>query len=470
MKPVRLAVVVTSVLILTGLSAPGARAADDDPCAAMTTAVAQRSDAADRAALLTTTGVTGSQAAAYPRDLGSPFRVADRATAGLTAVKLLTRNSDLLYLLDHDEVGTAVSRYRYTDRGVVFWASDVALPCTTPVYRFRSGSVHRQAVGAAADALLADGWIREGISFHAVVTAATTPPATVDTRFTLAVEPDTQQEVLGDDGRFRQRNQWLADHAEQLDLRFVGHTGDVVNWDTADHDQYAVARDALRPLEEADIPYQLSVGNHDSQATGVGGSARDPGRTRQLARDTTTFNTYFDAARYGAVTAAFEPGKVDNLYSEFTAGGSRWLVLSLELWPRTAVVDWARGVVADHPDSNVVVLTHSYLEADGSISTAAPYGDTSPQQLYDRLISRYANIRLVFSGHVGVATDRRDVGVHGNVIRSFLTAIHSTTTNPVRLVEIDTAADTLSTRVVAPWDDASTWRGEDATFTGMDWN
>ena len=72
----------------------------------------------------------------------------------------------------------------------------------------------------------------------------------------------------------------------------------------------------------------------------------------------------------------FEAGKVDNTYSRFDAGGRHWLVLNLELWPRTAVVAWAQPVVASHPDDNVIVATHSYLTASGAIyqtrATTAP--------------------------------------------------------------------------------------------------
>jgi hypothetical protein len=333
--------------------------------------------------------------------------------------------------------------------------------------------MHRQAVGDEAAALAAAGWVPEGISFYAVPATGTpvTPPAPApdtDTTFTLAIEPDTQQEV-GRDTRFRQRNEWLVDNADRLDLRFVGHTGDVVNWDTPDHAQYEVASDAMLPLEAAGIPYQLSIGNHDSQATGPGGAARDSKRTRVLARDTSVFNSYFTAARYGAVKGAFEPGKVDNVWSEFSAAGKDWIVLSLELWPRTEAVDWARNVVASHPDSNVIVLTHSYLEADGSIAQSANYGTNSPQYVYDRLISQFPNIKLVFSGHTGVAASRADVGVNGNTVLSFVTAIHSNSTNPVRLVTIDTAADTLKTSIVAPWNNSQEWAGFAQTL-GIDWD
>ena len=145
-----------------------------------------------------------------------------------------------------------------------------------------------------------------------------------------------------------------------------------------------------------------------------------------------------------------EAGKIDNYYTLFEAGGVDWMVLSLELWPRTAVVDWARSVVAAHPTHNVIVVTHMYLNGDGTISTSnGGYGANSPKYLYDRLVSQYANVRFVFSGHTGQATHRIDTGVHGNRVVSFLQAMHSST-NPVRIVEIDTAANEASTWIYAP--------------------
>jgi hypothetical protein len=108
--------------------------------------------------------------------------------------------------------------------------------------------------------------------------------------------------------------------------------------------------------------------------------------------------------------------------------------------------------VAAHPDRNVVVVTHSYLEADGSIGQDAAYGATSPQRLFDTLVSVYPNIRMVLSGHTGTATHRVDTGVNGNTVVSFLGAFHSLTSNHVRLLEIDTARDTVTSRVLSPID------------------
>lgn len=87
-----------------------------------------------------------------------------------------------------------------------------------------------------------------------------------------------------------------------------------------------------------------------------------------------------------------------------------WLVLTLELWPRVEAVQWARGVVAAHPRHNVIINTHAYLTADGSIAQNSDYGVSSPQYLYDNLVKVYPNIKMVFSGHVGQAPPARTPG------------------------------------------------------------
>ncbi|MFK3983401.1 carbohydrate-binding domain-containing protein [Micromonospora sp. NPDC050397] len=292
-------------------------------------------------------------------------------------------------------------------------------------------------------------------------------PGTTDTKFSFAVMPDTQQEVLNSgDTRFRNRTDWLVQNRSALDLRFVTSSGDVVNWDTPDHSQYVIARNAMRPIETAGIPYALAIGNHDTQATGVGGSARDPARTRELVRDTTVFNQFFTVSQYGAVKGQFETGKVDNSYSTFEAGGVQWMVLTLELWPRVEAVNWAKNVVAAHPRHNVIVVTHDYIDGNGNIEQSASYGATSPQYLFDNLVKQYANIRFVFSGHVGVAGNRVDTGVNGNKIYTFLQTFHSNTTNPVRLVEVDTAANSLRTWIYAPYNNQS-FTEYDRSFTGI---
>lgn len=308
-----------------------------------------------------------------------------------------------------------------------------------------------------------------------------TTPAGSDVPFTVAVMPDTQDETLNSASqKFSNRTQWLAANRDKLNLKYVMHSGDVVNWGWLVPSQFDVAKAAVKELADAGIPYAMAIGNHDTAAvgwnnvagsTGYGGSAymfnpECPTRlgasqcfSHLLVRNTDAFNDAFPLASIRNVGGAFEAGKVDNIWTSFTDGssGTKWLVLTLELWPRKDVVAWAADVVASHPDFNVLVQTHSYLTSGGGIDQSnGGYGATSGQYLYDNLIKKYANIKLVFSGHVGTAAKRVDTGVNGNRIVSYLECFHSPRTNPVRLVTIDPATGTVSTRIYAPLTD-ETW-------------
>ena len=76
---------------------------------------------------------------------------------------------------------------------------------------------------------------------------------------------------------------------------------------------------------------------------------------------------------------------------------------------------------------------------------------------------------MVFSGHTGVAARRTDVGINGNTVYSFVAAIHSNSTNPVRIVTIDTAAGSIQSEIVAPWNNATTWVPYNVKISGVKW-
>jgi hypothetical protein len=285
--------------------------------------------------------------------------------------------------------------------------------------------------------------------------------------FSIAVIPDTQNEVLfGQDQRFVSRTTWLADQRNSLNLRYVVHTGDVTNWGWLAPSQFSKAKDALSRLSDAAIPYSLVIGNHDTAAvgwdgkpgTGYGGgaymkNAECPSRvgaancnSKILVRWTGAFNTAFPLSSVRNVGGAFEAGRVDNVWTTFSAGDTRWLVLTLELWPRKAVVDWARSVVSSHPGHNVIVATHHYLDAKGTISKSnGGYGANSPAYLYKQLISKYSNIKIVLSGHTGGFAHRTDSVGSGKVL-SFL-GNDAGQVEPVRILRIDPVTGSVTGRV-----------------------
>jgi len=473
--------VIAIVTLAAGLGACGGDQAEESSlasvsaaldCASLSAPVYHRIKPSSGDSLYTVSASEATSASTtygYTEDRGVAFKAGSATATGLSPVYRLYNptNFDHLWTIDENEKTSAASQYGYTvDEGTGFYASKTSGTCLIPVYRFVSSTLakHRFATTVAErDSLSAAGWTAEGIKFYVA-------PSAVDTKFSLAIIPDTQQEIVYNPSRFTNRLEWLLNNKTSLDLRFVAHTGDMVDWDTPDHIHYVRASNSLQLLDNARMPYAIAIGNHDTAAVCSGGSACD-GNANLNLRNTKTFNTYFPTTRFSALAGVWEPGKIDNAYHTFTAGGLNWLVLNLEMWPRTGAVDWAKGILANHPRHNVIIISHHHLTRDSLIAPShSGYGDTSPQYVFDNLIKQYANVRLVFSGHVGQAGYLQSTGVQGNKIYQFLNCFHDNYTNPTRLLEIDTAANTISTRVYAPLtNEERTDVGSSVAISNINW-
>lgn len=456
-----------SIVFTTLVGAGTAAAADSSNCDSFRTESTQLINPSTDTNLLTQSAGEISSAAArhgYTQNNGAIAKVATTSEFGLAPVWRLWRKGDFVWAAQGDDVDDLVER-GYTKLLIQFYAATNEVDCLSPVSRLERNGKYRMAKESDVAAFVADGWQRDKIAFYAAPAdkqPAPPPPTPVppaepptgDTKFSIAVLPDTQQEVLRPtDTRFKNRATWLAANKSELDLRYMFQIGDLVNWGHVAPEQFEKASTDVKPLEAA-MPWAGAIGNHDTAAVCVGGGACPGANTRVTVRDTSTYNRYFPVSRFDDIGGTYEPGKVDNAYHIFNAGGVKWLALTLELWPRTGAVDWAADVVASHPDHNVIIVTHHYLEGDGSIGQSnGGYGATSPQYLFDNLIKLYPNVKLILSGHTGQADARTDVGVNGNRILSLLQTYHSPTSNPVRLVEIDTAVGTVTSRVYAPLTD-----------------
>ncbi len=274
-------------------------------------------------------------------------------------------------------------------------------------------------------------------------------------KFTIPVLPDTQGEVSDKPEMLISQLKWIVDKKDSLNIPFVLHVGDIVNFDN--HGHWQTASDGFKILDDAKIPYVLCLGNHDTEAVGVNtGSAASnvPGATHLNLRKTTKFNTYFPVSRLMGQKGRFEEGKSDNAYYTFKAGGLDWLIVSLEFCARKEPVDWAGKVVAEHPNHNVIILTHYHLNGNGDIAELnAGYGDLSPYEIYDMLIKKHPNILMVLSGHTGSSTWRNDRGDNGNRIYQILTDYQHENFGDgyIRLLEINPERRFLSGKVYSPY-------------------
>lgn len=219
---------------------------------------------------------------------------------------------------------------------------------------------------------------------------------------TFAALPDTQVYALRYPGVFDSQTVWLAEHAAEMNLAYVFHLGDIVNNNSAV--EWERARASMRLLEGV-VPYAMVPGNHDYGPSGDA-STRDTG-----------LNTWFsfdDAARAPTFGGAYEPGRLDNTYHLFDAGGHPWIAVALEWGPRDAVVAWANEVMEAHPDRLGIFVTHAYLnnndrrydhtdtdhpQAFNPHEYDTPGGVNDGEELWDKLVRRHRFV-LTLNGHV----------------------------------------------------------------------
>ena len=402
------------------------------------------------------------------------------------------------------------AKYGFRYEKVAFYVPAWDRPGTTKIHRTHKvvGGTwrYRDVIGDAELAeVRADGWIRDVSPFRAVAPEPAptpepeaTPEATPETSpapepapapeaapehpgdgdgvFSIVQFNDTQNDVFGDHQRaLPARVDWILANEGEQDIRFAVHTGDVVNWweSRTGNAQYARADRWLQPLSDSSVPFAVAVGNHDTLAVadGQGWANSDPATGRSLAswglRQTQLINEIFPASDFSNMRGQFEAGKFDNSFHTFTAEGADFLVLSLEMWPRTAALDWAERVVRDHPRHNVIVLNHSYLDGGANVQADnGGYGTLPSTAIRDRIVGRYPNVKLVLSGHAGTTNARIDAGPGGNVL-SVLTNLAGTDRGELRLFRIDVAGGTVHSDLVHTAGDGS--RGHNVVSAPISW-
>ncbi len=271
--------------------------------------------------------------------------------------------------------------------------------------------------------------------------------------FTIPVLPDTQEAVTRKNEMFFSQMQWIADKKDSLKTPIVLHVGDVANFDTITHWETASRGYAL--LDKVKLPYAITLGNHDTRAVGWNsGSAADPANTNKRLRMTEKFNAAFPVNRFTLQKGRYENDKSDNSYYTFSAGGLKWMVVTLEFCAREKVVQWMDGIIGQHPHHNVIILTHYHLTPKGEIAaTNAGYGDMSPKDIFEKYIRNHPNVLLILSGHNCYSAYRTDKGVRQNPIYQILSDYQCRDDGGgyIRLLDIDTREKKITAKMYSPY-------------------
>jgi len=246
--------------------------------------------------------------------------------------------------------------------------------------------------------------------------------------WSLVILPDTQHYVQKYPGMLHMQTQWLLENKNKYNIAYVLQAGDVTNNNIKT--QWQRASQAFARLD-GKMPYALALGNHDF---GLNGKTNDR---------TTMANDYFPVSRFKKMPTfggTMEPGKIDNTFHTFKAGGKNYIVISLEFGPRNEALEWANQIVKKYPNHKVIILTHAYLYSDSTRNdwqiagkdekynpheykiskTATTINDG--QEMWDKLVKKHPNIFMTINGHVlndGLGY-RVDKGDNGNNVHQML--------------------------------------------------
>lgn len=206
--------------------------------------------------------------------------------------------------------------------------------------------------------------------------------------FTIAWESDTQYYNSRDEIHDRQRSihDYLLDQRDEVNLQYLIHTGDIVDWSAGDT-QWQRAEPAYAALDAAGLPYGVLAGNHDVD---------------QQTNDYAQFSRWYGAHRY-ADNPWWGGDHQDNRghYDLITAGGIDFLFLYMGWGAGEEQLRWMNEVLAAHPERIALVNLHEYMLTTGGLGL-------TPQRIHDEVIATNPNVRLVLSGHYHDAFTRID--------------------------------------------------------------
>jgi len=185
---------------------------------------------------------------------------------------------------------------------------------------------------------------------------------------------------------------WLINNKTDKKLQYVFGMGDITNMST--DREYADIDEQLLRLKEAGINQSVIRGNHDAIAG---------------------YDKYITTEKYAYGGDSFESydGTMKTYYRIVTVGGIKYMMLTLDFFPCTAEVAWAREKVDANPDCNVIISTHGYLDGDMTLlqekevydvedrvdSEGNALGGHAGQYIYDNLVVPCSNVVMVLCGH-----------------------------------------------------------------------
>lgn len=245
-----------------------------------------------------------------------------------------------------------------------------------------------------------------------------------DYAYSIALVGDTQVMNWKYPDHYLQMYDWVIANREELNIQYLIGLGDMADryiefrskgcyhQDAAGKertfpDEWRSAAIALRKLNGV-VPYAINCGNHDNNWNYFNKKETEEYNYRIFGDDyfNISFNSkpskqnpyafrYMDYTTLGGTEGVdygyLDPDYAENTWRCVTMGDQQYLILTLAYGCENNedILAWADKIIKAHPDDNVILSTHGYLQADG----------THTEVIYERLVYPNTNVRMVVGGH-----------------------------------------------------------------------
>lgn len=193
---------------------------------------------------------------------------------------------------------------------------------------------------------------------------------------------------------------WITENAQKENIKHVIAGGSYSN-----NNGEAGYKRALKGLSlfSNDISWSALAGNLDYKAdTGVRDASLYQKYLGKSAIDSTAASAYYS----GSFEDTAGVSATENSYYRFNVNHIKWMILQLEAYPRESVLEWAKSVLSQYPDDNVILTTSEYIGADGNYSVSDPAGyggGVSTADIWNAL-KNFGNIKMILCSGAGNGT------------------------------------------------------------------
>ena len=223
-----------------------------------------------------------------------------------------------------------------------------------------------------------------------------------DFSYSIDIIGDTQMVTYYHPDKLANIYDYIVRNVKTKKTLHVAGVGDITEKST--NEEWNLALSQINKLNNV-VSYSMVRGNHDS---------------------VNAFNNIFSNVLYKKqYTDRYSVGFANTVH-EFSSGQLDYLLITLDFGADDKVLEWANKVVEAHPHHNVIVTTHGYLDHYGGLIdknyahrlTGDPSAKNEGIDLWNKFISKHANITMVFCGHIGYPDIilNQMVGENGNIV------------------------------------------------------